>query len=226
MSMVHASSGSNPPASEHLLSEVAIVCGIAEATLTDGGIGWAGFRSDYRKIREKIADTFPRLFADFETKIDTPGGFYLGNAARDRVWNTATGKARFTAHAVPDLTLPAGQLRLMTIRSHDQFNTTVYDLHDRYRGVHGTRMVVFLNPADIADRGLRDGQAVDLHSHTAEDGLTRTARGFTVVPYDIPRGCAAAYFPETNVLVSKDSFADKSRTPLSKFIPVTVTAAG
>ena len=226
MSMVHASSGSNPPASEHLRSEVAIVCGIAEATLTDGGIGWAGFRSDYRKIREKIADTFPRLFADFETKIDTPGGFYLGNAARDRVWNTATGKARFTAHAVPDLTLPAGQLRLMTIRSHDQFNTTVYDLHDRYRGVHGTRMVVFLNPADIADRGLRDGQAVDLHSHTAEDGLTRTARGFTVVPYDIPRGCAAAYFPETNVLVSKDSFADKSRTPLSKFIPVTVTAAG
>jgi anaerobic selenocysteine-containing dehydrogenase len=198
---------------------------MAEATLPDSGIDWAGFRSDYRTIRAKIAATFPRLFADFEAKIDRPGGFYLGNAARDRVWNTATGMARFTAHPVPDLTLPAMQLRLMTIRSHDQFNTTVYDLHDRYRGVHGTRMVVFLNPADIAARGLSDGQAVDLHSHAAEDGLTRTARGFKVVAYDIPRGCAAAYFPETNVLVSKDSFAHRSRTPVSKFIPVTVTAA-
>ena len=226
MSMVHASVGKNPPASEHLLSEVAIVCGIAEATLPNGGgIDWAGFCADYRRIRAKIADTLPHLFADFEDRIATPGGFYLGNPARDRVWNTATSKARFTAHDVPDLTLPAGQLRLTTIRSHDQFNTTVYDLHDRYRGVHGTRMVVFLHPADIAARGLHEDQAVDLHSHTPEDGLTRTARGFRVVPYDIPRGCAAAYFPETNVLVSKDSFAEVSRTPLSKFVPITVTAA-
>ena len=110
----------------------------------------------------------------------------------------------------------------MTIRSHDQFNTTVYDLHDRYRGVHGTRMVVFLNAKDISERGLRDGDVVDLTSHTPEDGLRRSAPGFTVVAYDIPRGCAAAYFPETNGLVSIDSFADVSRTPLSKFIPITV----
>lgn len=226
MSMVHASQGKNPPASEHLLSEVAIVCGIAEAVWADGaGIDWAGFRADYRAIRAKIAETLPHLFTGFEEKIAAPGGFYLGNPARDRRWNTATGKARFTAHPVPDLTLPAGQLKLMTIRSHDQFNTTVYDLHDRYRGVHGTRMVVFLHPADIAERGLTEGQLVDLHSHTTEDGLTRTAPGFAVVPYDIPRGCAAAYFPETNVLVSKDSYAIGSRTPLSKFIPITVTAA-
>ena len=226
MSVVHASVGTNPPASEHLRSEVAIVCGIAKATLPDGGgIPWDAFQADYRTIRAKIAATLPHLFADFEARVAAPGGFYLGNPARDRTWNTPTGKARFTAHPVPDLTLPPDQLRLMTVRSHDQFNTTVYDLHDRYRGVHGTRMVVFLHPADVAERGLAAGQEVDLHSHSPEDGLTRTARGFRVVPYDIPRGCAAAYFPETNVLVSKDSFAVGSRTPLSKFIPITVTAA-
>ena len=225
MSMVHASQGKNPPASDHLKSEVAIVCGMAKATLPTGGIDWDAFAADYCSVRAKIAETLPKWFADFERRIETPGGFYLGNAARDRQWNTPTGKARFTAHRVPDMSLPAGQLRLMTIRSHDQFNTTVYENHDRYRGVHGTRMVVFLHPADIAERGLKDGDTIDLHSHTREDGLTRTARGFRAVAYDIPRGCAAAYFPETNGLVSKDSFADVSRTPLSKFIPVTITAA-
>ncbi|QDU20627.1 FdhF/YdeP family oxidoreductase [Urbifossiella limnaea] len=225
MSMVHASAGSNPPASEHLLSEVAVVCGIAEATFPDGaGIDWAGFRADYRRVREKITATLPQLFDGYEEKLQTPGGFYLGNAARERRWNTATGKARFMPHPVHPMALPAGQLRLMTIRSHDQFNTTVYDLHDRYRGVHGTRMVVFIHPADLAERGLKDGDAIDLHSHTIEDGLTRTARGFRAVAYDIPRGCAAAYFPETNGLVSKDSFAHRSRTPLSKFIPITIVA--
>ncbi|HYH63204.1 MAG TPA: FdhF/YdeP family oxidoreductase [Urbifossiella sp.] len=224
MSMVHASAGSNPPASEHLLSEVAVVCGIAEATFPDGaGIDWAGFRADYARIREKITATLLQMFAGYEEKIKTPGGFYLGNAARERRWNTATGKARFVAHPIHPMTLPAGQLRLMTIRSHDQFNTTVYDLNDRYRGVHGTRMVVFIHPADLAERGLKDGDPIDLHSHTVEDGLTRTARGFKAVAYDIPRGCAAAYFPETNGLVSKDSFAHRSRTPLSKFIPITIT---
>ena len=227
MSMVHASTGSNPPASEQLKSEVAIVCGIAKATLPiDPGIDWTAFESDYRTIRTKIGETLPALFSDFEAKIAIPGGFYLGNAARERSWSTASGKARFATHAIPDLTLPPGQLRLMTIRSHDQFNTTVYDNHDRYRGIHGTRMVVFLNADDIAEKGLKDGQIVDLHSHASEDGLTRTARGFRVVAYDIPKGCAAAYFPETNVLVSKDSFALKSRTPLSKFIPITIAAAG
>ncbi len=225
MSMVHASTGSNPPASEHLFSEVAIVCGIAEATLSDSGIDWAGFRADYRRIREKITATLPQLFADYETKIDHRGGFYLGSPARDRAWKTATGRARFLAHPIHPHVLPPGQLRLMTVRSHDQYNTTVYDLHDRYRGVHGTRMVVFLHPADLAARGLTDGDAIDLHSHTPEDGLTRTARGFRAVAYDIPPGCAAAYFPETNGLVSKDSFAHRSRTPLSKFIPITVTPA-
>jgi molybdopterin-dependent oxidoreductase alpha subunit len=226
MSMVHASVGSNPPASAHLLSEVAVVCGIAETTFPDGaGIDWAGFRADYRRIRETITATLPHLFAGYEEKIHHPGGFYLGNPARDRVWKTATGKARFLAHPIHPIELPAGQLRLMTIRSHDQFNTTVYDLHDRYRGVHGTRLVVFLHPADLAERGLTEDDPIDLHSHAPEDGLTRTARGFRAVAYDVPRGCAAAYFPEANGLVSKDSFAIRSRTPLSKFIPITITPA-
>ena len=226
MSQVHASRGSNPPASEHLLSEVAIVAGIAKATLPDGGgIDWDRMTADYSLIRDRIAQVLPEQFADFNRRIETPGGFYLGNPVRERVWRTATGKARFFTHAVPDLSLPAGQLRLMTIRSHDQYNTTIYDLHDRYRGVHGTRQVVFLNPRDIAERGLKDGQFVDLFSHCSEDSVTRTAPRFKVVAYDIPQGCAAAYFPETNVLVSKDSFAIGSRTPLSKFIPITVAAS-
>ena len=225
MSMVHASHGKNPPASEHLKSEVAIVCGIAEAALPGDSIPWDAFRSDYLTIRAKIAATLPALFENFEERIAAPGGFYLGNSVRDRAWATPNGKANFTAHSIPTLTLPAGQLRLMTIRSHDQFNTTVYDMHDRYRGIHGTRMVVFLNAEDIAERGLKDGDVIDLTSHTPEDGLKRTAAGFKVVAYDIPRGCAAAYFPETNGLVSKDSFADVSRTPLSKFIPITVAKA-
>jgi molybdopterin-dependent oxidoreductase alpha subunit len=237
MSMVHASRGKNPPASDQLKSEVAIVCGIAEATLAplspggrgaggEGEIPWSKFKDDYRLIRAKIAETLPALFHDFEQRIAAPGGFDLGNSARDRRWATPNGKANFTAHSIADLSLPAGQLKLMTIRSHDQFNTTVYDLHDRYRGIRGTRMVVFLNGHDIAERGLNEGDTVTLTSHTKEDGLTRTAPGFTIVAYDIPRGCAAAYFPETNGLVSKDSFADVSRTPLSKFIPITVAKEG
>jgi len=239
MSMVHASQGKNPPASEHLKSEVAIVCGIAEAVFSpsplegegggeqsemrgEGEIEWGEFQNDYRIIRAKIAETLPALFENYEERLNVPGGFYLGNSARDRRWATPNAKANFTPHAIADLTLPPGQLRLMTIRSHDQFNTTVYDLNDRYRGIHGTRMVIFLHAQDIAERGLKEGDTVTLTSHTKEDGLARSAPGFRVVAYDIPIGCAAAYFPETNGLVSKDSFAEVSRTPLSKFIPITV----
>jgi molybdopterin-dependent oxidoreductase alpha subunit len=226
MSQVHFSRGRNPPASELLRSETAIVAGMAKAALPQGGgIDWDGFTADYARIRDKIAEVLPQLFFDFNKRIETPGGFYLGNPVRERKWQTATGKARFITQAIPDLTLPDGQLRLMTIRSHDQFNTTVYDLHDRYRGVIGARHVIFMNAADIQERGLQNGQAVDLLSHCSEDGLTRQAKGFRVAAYDIPRGCAAAYFPETNVLVSKDSFAIGSRTPLSKFIPITVVAS-
>lgn len=217
MSMVHASSGRNPPASDQLLSEPAIVCGMAKATL-GSAIDWDSFVADYGNIRAKIADVLP-AFHNYNERIRVPGGFYLGNSARDREWKTQSGVARFTLHAVPDLTLPDGQLRLMTMRSHDQFNTTIYDLDDRYRGVYGTRMVIFMNENDIRANGLDDGDVVDVTSHFER---MREVKEFRVVTYDIPQGCAAGYFPELNPLVCIDSFADKSNTPTSKFIPVTV----
>ncbi|MGL5094432.1 MAG: FdhF/YdeP family oxidoreductase, partial [Planctomycetia bacterium] len=222
MSQVHASRGTNPPAGEHLKSEPAIVAGVAKATFgaNGGGVDWDGLVADYSRIRDKIEETMPKLFHDYNKRLEVPGGFYLGNAVRDLVWNTKSGKAQFVTAAVPDLTLPPNQLRLMTVRSHDQYNTTVYDLNDRYRGVHGERHVVFLHPADAADRGLQDGSLVDLFSKYPGDPTERVARRFVVKLYNIPRGCAAAYFPETNVLVSRDSYADFSRTPLSKFIPI------
>jgi molybdopterin-dependent oxidoreductase alpha subunit len=225
MSVVHASRGRTAPASASLRSEPAIVAGIGKATRRAAGIDWDALVADYERIREKIATVLPELFRDYNRRLDVPGGFYLGNAARERRWNTATGKAHFVVSAIPDLTLPEGQLRLMTIRSHDQFNTTVYALDDRYRGVAGTREVVFLNPADLAARGLSDGSAIDVTSHF-QDGRTRAVRGFRAVAYDIPRGCAAGYFPEMNPLVSAESYAERSRTPTSKFIPVRVAAAG
>lgn len=221
MSMVHASRGFNPPASPQLRSEPAIVAGMAMATLPPGGVDWDRLVADYSLIREKIEAVLP-TFKDYNKRILEPGGFHLRNSAREREWNTATGRAQFTPATIPDLTLPPGQLRLMTIRSHDQYNTTVYALDDRYRGIRGARRVVFMNPDDITSRRLEDGQLVDLISQY-NDGRERIAAEFRVVAYDIPIGCAAAYFPETNVLVSVDSFADKSRTPLSKFVPITVT---
>jgi molybdopterin-dependent oxidoreductase alpha subunit len=224
MSVVHASRGRNPPASAELRSEPAIVAGIGKATRRAAGVDWDGLVADYGRIREKIAEVLPELFADYDRRLDDRGGFYLGNSARERRWNTATGTARFVVSPIPDLTLPAGQLRLMTLRSHDQFNTTVYALDDRYRGISGTREVVFLNETDLAERGLSDGDPIDVASHFP-DGRARALRGFRAVAYDIPRGCAAGYFPELNPLVSAESFAERSRTPTSKFIPVTVARA-
>ncbi|MEM9252430.1 MAG: molybdopterin dinucleotide binding domain-containing protein, partial [Planctomycetota bacterium] len=172
-------------------------------------------------VRDHIARVIPG-FDGFNDKIDIPGGFYLGNAARDRQWRTDGHKARFTVAAIPRLGLPDGQLRLMTLRSHDQYNTTVYDLNDRYRGIKGDRHVVFMNAYDIEQRGLSAGQLVDLTSHFA-DGKQRTAKRFKIVAYPITPGCMAGYFPELNVLISVKSFADRSRTPTSKFIPVSLS---
>ncbi|MBM4269015.1 MAG: FdhF/YdeP family oxidoreductase [Deltaproteobacteria bacterium] len=224
MSVVHASSGRNPPASPELRSEPAIVAGIARATKRVAGIDWDGLASDYTRIRERIAAVLPELFHDFESRIGEPGGFYLGNSARERRWSTETGRARFVTSPIPDTALPSGQLRLMTIRSHDQFNTTIYDLDDRYRGIRGGREVIFLHADDLAARGLRDGQLLEVTSHFA-DGKLRSVDGFRAVAYDIPRGCAAGYFPELNPLVSVASFAARSRTPTSKLIPVTIRAS-
>ena len=220
MGVVHRSRGTLTPASPALRSEPAIVCGIALATL--GGkvrVPWGELSKDYRKIRVLISQVVPG-FEDYEERLQAPGGFVLENAARDRRWKTAEGLARLTVHAIPPRTLPAGQLWLMTVRSHDQFNTTIYDVDDRYRGIYGHRRVILIHPDELASRGLVSGQAVTVTSHFR--GETRTAPGFVVLPYDAPRGAAVAYFPEANVLVPIGSVADKSRTPTSKSIAITI----
>ena len=167
MSMVHASHGLVMPPSEHLKSEVAIVCGMAKATLPDCGIDWDYFVADYNRIRDKIEEVFPQLFAGFNERIRHPGGFHLSIPPRERIWETATGRANFLVfpgvsedEAVSD---PA-MLRLATLRSHDQYNTTIYTLDDRYRGVFGGRMVVFMNEVDMRDRGITEGDLVEIES--------------------------------------------------------------
>jgi molybdopterin-dependent oxidoreductase alpha subunit len=220
MSMVHASEGKNQPASKYLLSEPAIVACVAIASLPNTAIDWHHLVSDYDHIRNKIEKVFPS-FRDFNAKIKNPGGFHLRNSAREREWHTQTGKANFITASVSAFEIPIGHFRLMTIRSHDQYNTTIYGLNDRYRGVKGSRKVVFMNPEDVNGLNLHADDSVDIVS-VAADGLKRVARAFKIMPYNIPKGCLAAYFPETNVLVPLDSSADKSHTPTSKFIIVTV----
>jgi anaerobic selenocysteine-containing dehydrogenase len=223
MGLVHASRGKLAPASEHLRSEPAIVAGIARATLgADSPIPWDRFADDYAAIREAIAAVVPG-FEDFETRAGRPGGFALPNAARERRWNTEGGRARFTTHEAPRWQLRDGELLMMTIRSHDQFNTTLYGLDDRYRGIRGGRRVVMMNAEDVAAMGLADGSLVDLTNR--DGGVVRTAPRFRVVPYPIPRGCVATYFPEANALVPLEAVAAKSQTPASKSVVVTITPA-
>jgi molybdopterin-dependent oxidoreductase alpha subunit len=220
MSMVHTSEGRNEPASPYLLSEPAIVACIAIASLPNTRVRWAELVNNYDLIREKIAEVFP-AFDNFNEKIKQPGGFHLRNSAREREWHTQTGKATFITAPLPELPLAPRQLRLMTIRSHDQYNTTIYGLNDRYRGIQGERKVLFINEEDMHMLSLAAQDWVDITSvHT--DGSLRKVYQFKVVPYDIPRGCTAAYFPETNALVPIDAVADKSHTPLSKYIIVTL----
>jgi len=236
MSMVHISAGINPPASEHLLSEPAIVARLAQATLgARSSTPWLWLVEDYARIRDKIEAVFDD-FKDFNQRVAKPGGFRLRNTAGERVWNTAPGKATFYTHAVPQDTpvhlaraanaarqLDTVVFTLFTTRSHDQYNTTIYGHDDRYRGVFGQRRVVFINAADIKHLGLKDGDWVDLHTAFADDGLPRRADRFKLVAYDIPRGCIAAYYPETNPLVPLSSVALVAGTPTSKSIPVLLT---
>jgi molybdopterin-dependent oxidoreductase alpha subunit len=221
MGVVQSSEGRLPPASPHLLSEPAIVARLAEATLgARSQVDWRALAADYDRIRDKIAEVVPGC-RDYNEKVRRPGGFYLPNAVRDeRVFKTATGKARFFVHALPTRAVGPDELVMMTIRTHDQFNTTVYGLDDRYRGIYGGRRVVFMHPADVAARGLGEGDHVDLFSHFR--GQTRRADRFLVVPFAIPRGNVATYFPEANPLVPIDSVADRSNTPTSKYVVVTV----
>ncbi|KQR57886.1 FdhF/YdeP family oxidoreductase [Acidovorax sp. Leaf160] len=228
MSMVHISTGINPPASEHLLSEPAIVARLAAATLAGrSAVRWHWLVEDYARIRDLIEQVFPD-FQDFNRRVAQPGGFRLRNTASERVWATASGKASFHAPVVPQDT-PSHQARarlkdsivftLLTTRSHDQYNTTIYGMDDRYRGVYGQRRVVFIHAADIRALGLQDGDWVDIQTVWA-DGQERRADGFKLVAYDIPRGNLAAYYPETNPLVPLSAVADAAGTPTSKSIPV------
>ncbi|CAN5787510.1 FdhF/YdeP family oxidoreductase [soil metagenome] len=219
MSCVHASRGRNRPASPQLRSEPAIVAGLASATLSDSPVDWEALIGDYDRIRERIERVLP-AFAGYNDKIREPNGFVLRNSAAQREWTTDSGRAEFVPVPTPNIQLPADQLRLFTIRSHDQYNTTIYGLDDRYRGIKGERRVIFMNPDDLAARSLADGSMVDICGPGG-----RSAPAFRAVAYDVPRGCAAAYFPETNVLVPFDSVARGSNTPTSKMVQVTVTAA-
>jgi molybdopterin-dependent oxidoreductase alpha subunit len=230
MGIVNSSRGKLEAVSPHLRSEVAIVCGIARAVFNGGQskdrpavkIPWPEFESNYDLIRDRIARVVPG-FEDYNRRIRA-GIFYLPNAARDaREWKTKNGKANFTVAAIPRPVVAPGEYVMTTIRTHDQFNTTIYGLDDRYRGVFGGRRVVFMHEEDIRAAGLQAGQLVDLTNH--HGGVERIARTFMVAPYRIPRGCVATYFPEANVLVPIDSVAAKSNTPTSKFVIITVSPA-
>jgi molybdopterin-dependent oxidoreductase alpha subunit len=228
MSAVHASRGRLKPPSPVLRSEVAILTGIAERLLPGRDnapqVDWAGLRDDYRRIRSHISRVVPG-FDGFETRIDVPGGFVLPHPPRDsRRFDTATGLARFTANPLEYPRVPEGRLLLQTLRSHDQFNTTIYGKDDRYRGIHDGRRVVFVHADDVAELGFADGAMVDLVSEWP-DGVERRAESFRVVAYDTPRGCAAAYYPETNVLVPLDSTAKVSNTPTSKSVVIRLEKA-
>ncbi|MFF5165731.1 MULTISPECIES: FdhF/YdeP family oxidoreductase [Streptomyces] len=220
MGMVHASRGNLAPASPHLLSEPAIVARLARAVLGPASTTpWEDFEKDYGTIRDRISRVVPG-FEDFNARVARPGGFTLPHAPRDeRRFPTATGKANFTAAPVEYPELPEGRLLLQTLRSHDQYNTTIYGLDDRYRGIKGGRRIVMVNPQDARDLGLADGSYTDLVSEW-KDGVERRAPGFRVVHYPTARGCAAAYYPETNVLVPLDATADTSNTPASKSVVV------
>ncbi|MFI9002463.1 FdhF/YdeP family oxidoreductase [Streptomyces sp. NPDC053541] len=221
MGLVHASRGNLPQASPHLLSEPAIVARMARAVLgEESRTPWEEFEADYATIRDRIARVVPG-FEDFNARLAAnPGGFALPHAPRDeRRFPTATGKANFTAAPVEYPAVPEGRLLLQTLRSHDQYNTTIYGLDDRYRGITGGRRVVLVHPEDAAALGFADGAYADLVSEWT-DGTERRAPGFRVVHYPTARGCAAAYYPETNVLVPLESTADVSNTPASKSVIV------
>lgn len=227
LAQFHGSRGHVKPASAHLRSEPAIVAGIAKATLDPNPkVPWDRWVGDYGLVRQAIEKTWPATFPNFNEKLFDPGGVTRPIAARERKWNTRTGKANFIvptqmfAGKADSFDQP-GVLQLITLRSNDQFNTTIYGYDDRFRGVKGTRMVVFMNAEDVADRGLKDGEFVDL-STAIDDGTERIVKGLRVIVYDIPKGCVGAYFPETNPLVPLSHHDPKAHTPAYKAVPVTM----
>src|SRR5690606_32378754 len=224
MSMVHGSGGINQPASPNLRSEIAIVAGMANATLGPKPVDWLALADNYDLIRDHIARVLPDFY-DFNARVRVPRGFHLRNSARELEWATPAGKATFWTGPMPELIEhqqargKPGRFVLQTFRSHDQYNTTIYGMDDRYRGVYGERQVVFMNPADMAEIGVEAGDRADIVSEF-DDGVERIAHNFRFVPYAIPRGCVAGYYPEMNVLVPLGSAGDESYTPTSKSVIV------
>ncbi len=219
MGIVHKSKGSFEPASPHLLSEHAIVGGIAMTTFKNSSVNWQAMVDDYSVVRNHIAATIAG-FENFNEKVKNPAGFYLPNGARERNFATATNKAKFTINPIPNRKVKDGNFIMMTIRTHDQYNTTIYGMDDRYRGIINERRVVLMNKEDIKAKGLKPLQIVHLKS--VFNGEERMAHNFKIVAYDIAKGCVATYFPETNVLVPINSVAKTSNTPVSKFIEVEI----
>lgn len=217
---VQMSKGILEPASEHLRSETWIVGKLAQAVLKSKiTVDWEKMINDYDRIRDAIARVVPGC-ENYPENVKRDGGFYMPNPPRDCVFPTDSGKAKFISSKLEKIELNAGELLMTTIRAHDQFNTTVYELHDRYRGIHGSRRVILMNEKDIAERNLKQGEVVDITSHF--EGETRRAESFIIVPYKIPKDCCATYFPETNVLVPLESVAEKSNCPTSKLTIVTI----
>ncbi|HEY1259860.1 MAG TPA: FdhF/YdeP family oxidoreductase [Stellaceae bacterium] len=228
---IHGSLGLQPPAGPYLLSEPAIVAGLAKATLAPNpSIDWDAWTGDYALVRDAIAATYPDNFHELNARMWQPGGFHRRVSARHREWQTKTGKANFIAPKGlaedPDTAGgDRGVLQLITLRSNDQFNTTIYSYHDRFRGVHGTRMVVLMHRNDIARLGLHEGEQVSLVT-AADDGVDRRLHGLAVVAYDIPEGCCAGYYPECNVLVPLWHHAERAKVPAAKSVPVRIVNDG
>jgi molybdopterin-dependent oxidoreductase alpha subunit len=223
MGIVNPSEGFLSPASPDLLSDVAIIAKLAKATLQQrSSIDWLGLAADYHLIRDAISRVIPG-FENFNARLASEKFFYLPNAAKHRIFKTKSGKAKFTVCPIPQHDLKPGELLLTTIRSHDQFNSTIYGLNDRYRGVFNGRRALFLNPLDMEQLNLKPGQIVDIYSHF--EGEVRKAPSFAVVPYTIARRSAAAYYPETNVLIPIRSVAAKSNQPAAKCIRITLSPA-
>ncbi|MFG2881195.1 FdhF/YdeP family oxidoreductase [Streptomyces sp. NPDC048297] len=223
MSMVHLSVGMKQPASRHLLSEPAIVAGMARAALPTSGTPWEWYIEDYDRIRDTMAHVLDG-FEDFNRRVRLPLGFRIKQPARELVFRTPSGRAEFSSAPLPDVVPEPGMLALGTMRSHDQWNTTIYSDNDRYRGIRNLRTLVFMNEDDMRERAISEFDPVDIVS-TAKDGTHRSLEGYLAVPYDMPRGCAAGYMPEMNVLVALCDYSTQSDQPIMKHVKVTITPA-
>ena len=223
--VVQMSKGVLNPVSDDFKSEVAIVCEMAKATLgSKSKVDWDKYENDYDAIRTDIEKVLPEIFINYNEQVRKPGGFYLPNPNREQKFATESKKAKFNVAELVRVNLEPGELMMMTIRSHDQFNTTIYGLDDRYRGVYNERRVIFMNQKDMNDRGLKEKEVVNIFNY--DGGIKREANHFLVIPYPIPAGCCATYYPETNVLVPITSVAETSNTPTSKQIVVKLVKAG